>query len=68
MNYIKQYECEHTQMKEEPEIIFKMHWRHEINTANAQLMRALFSYVTDPFHFHIYVSQRKGSATWSLKL
>lgn len=57
INYKKQCEYEHTEMKKESEIIFKMHWRHGMNTVYAQLMRASFSYVTDQFHFHIYVSQ-----------
>lgn len=54
-------ECEHTHVKDKPEIAVKVHCRHGVGAANAQLMGALSSYVTEHCRFHRRVNQGRLS-------
>lgn len=54
-------ECEHTHIKDKPEIVVKVYCRHGVDAANAQLMGALSSYVTEQCRFHSCVNQGRLS-------
>lgn len=54
-------ECEHTHVTDKPEIVVKVHCRHGVDAANAQLMGALSSYVTEQCRFHRCVNQGRLS-------
>lgn len=54
-------ESEHTHIKGKPEIVVKVHCRHGVDAANAQLMGALSSYVREQCRFHSCVNQGRRS-------
>lgn len=53
------------QIKDEPKTVFQMHWRQEMNAANAQIMSALFCIMLQGSFIFIFMWVRERTQ-WNL--